>query len=270
VRAYDQTILDHYREVAREFGLSANATMADNRTRLLETDLIVSFVRASLIRAEGRSIEDLIIADVGCGNGYSLGVLHGIDPRPKFIGFEFSPELRALAEARFAGTDVKIRAADIRERGRMGEPLVDVLICQRVLINLLDRRDQITARDNMIEMLRPGGCILFIEAFDSSLRVLNQARAEFDLDPLPAAHHNLYLPDDFFADPRLRLWRGTAGELSENFLSTHFFVTRVLHPLLLREKEFKRNSLFVSFMSQALRENVGDFSPVKAHAFTRV
>jgi SAM-dependent methyltransferase len=272
VRAYDQTILDHYREVAREFGLSANATMADDRTRLLETKLIVSFFQAALIRAErdGRDIEDLVVADVGCGNGYSLGALQRADSRPKFIGFEFSPDLRALAETRFAGTNVQIRAADIRDRTTMTGPPVDILICQRVLINLLDRADQNRARDNIIEMVRAGGCVLFIEAFESSLGTLNRARAEFELDPLPPAHHNLYLPDEFFSGPRLEPWRGTSNELADNFLSTHFFVTRVLHPVLLKDKKFKRNSLFVSFMSQALKENVGDFSPVKAHAFSRI
>src|SRR5437016_11224818 len=101
--------------------------MADNWSRQLETELIGSFLRHSLalLEAGGRPVEELVVADIGCGNGYTLETLLRIDPRPKFIGFEFSPELRELAERRLFGSNVQICSADIRERTTLGRKPID-------------------------------------------------------------------------------------------------------------------------------------------------
>ena len=102
----------------------------------------------------------------------------------------------------------------------------DVLVLQRVLINLLDRSDQKRALDNVVNMLKPGGLLFAIEAFESGLAELNAARAECGLPPLPPAHHNLYLADGFFDHPLLARPSGNEGfEVAENLLSTHYFVT---------------------------------------------
>ncbi len=271
MRPYDQTILDHYKAVAGEAGLGANATMADSRTRQLETELIVRFVRRSLdlATAAGRRPEQVVIADIGCGNGYTLEVVRGIDPRPRLVGFEYSPDLRALAAQRFAAGGAEIRAADIRDRATLGAEPIDIALCQRVLINLLDPADQAAARDNIVDAVAPGGHLLFVESFTAGLDLLNEARGEFELAVIGAAHHNLYLGDDFFAVPALAPWAGPVDEVPEHFLSTHYYVTRVVHPLLLGQRPFRHNSLFTGFMSQALAQNVGAFSPIRARAFSR-
>jgi hypothetical protein len=110
---------------------------------------------------------------------------------------------------------------------------------------------------------------VFIEAFSRQLDTLNEARAEFELPPIPPADHNLYLPDDFFAVSTLR--RLEAPEVPPaNFLSTHYYVTRVLHPGLIPDTAVKRNSEFVRFFSGALRQNVGDYSPLRLNAFEKI
>ena len=121
---------------------------------------------------------------------------------------------------------------------------------------------------NLINVVHPGGTLLFIEAFSSALAKLNEARAEFELSPIPPAHHNLYLDDDFFEIDELKPL-GNNQLQPVNFLSTHYFVTRVLHPLHLGDRPLKRNSEFVRFFSQALKENVGDYSPLKLHMFEK-
>lgn len=271
-RDYDKVIRDHYQGVAKDVGLSPSSTMADERTRKLETDAIVSFVGWSLRR---RKKVAGIIMDVGCGNGYTLQVLSQRYPRCRFIGVEMSDELRALASERFRGQkNVWIRKGDIRDAEFGGEARVDVVLSQRVLINLLDPVDQKLALENIINTVvavrgrRPGGSLLFIEAFTSALARLNEARSEFDLSALPPAHHNLYLADDYFLDPRLRPVVA-AGLASTNFLSTHYFVTRVLHPMMTRNKPFKRNSEFVRFFTEALQPAVGDYSPLRLCQFER-
>jgi SAM-dependent methyltransferase len=269
---YDKVILDHYRDVALRDGDKPEATMADKRIRQLETEVIVKFfesAREELV-SSGRPVESIVVADIGCGNGYTLDVLSQLDERPKFVGFEYSPELHDIAERRFKGKRVEIRPADIRNSKTISLPArFDIVICQRVIINVLDLRDQERARDNIISAASARAHFLFLECFKSGLDRLNLAREEFGMEPLPPAHHNLYLGDDFFDVSSLGPWSGPDGLIRKNFLSTHYFVTRVLHPFLLGGRPFQRNSIFASFMSQALAQNIGDVSPLCARVFAK-
>ncbi len=275
-RQYDAVIAEHYRRVAEDCGLSGTSTMADEITRGLESEAITHFVSTALKEyLDAGGTGPATIMDVGCGNGYTLERLVETFPDHRFIGVEHSRELRALASSRFRQHEkVTVVAGDIRTPAFARPDSADVLICQRVLINLLDLRDQRAAMDNIISVLStpargraPGKCI-FIEGFSSFLATLNEARAEFDLPAIPPAPHNLYLPENFFDTPRLRAV--DAGSIPPpNFLSTHYYVTRVLHPCLTTNKPFKRNSAFVAFFSEALKKNVGDFSPVRLQVFER-
>jgi SAM-dependent methyltransferase len=267
--SYDSEIRRHYQSVARETGLSPASTMADLRTRELETQLIIRFL--DLARdAQDRPRRRLTrVFDVGCGNGYTLSVIQQKFPQYELHGFEFTDELRVLAESRFAnGHGARIHPADVRARNYSRGVLSDVIIVQRVLINLMDAGDQQLALENILASLNIGGHVLFIEAFAGGLQILNEARAEFGIEPIPPAEHNFLLPDDFFSNCS-RLMPFAATTIPSNFLSTHYFTTRVLHPLALSDRPFVRNSHFVSFMSQALAQNVGDYSPVRAFAFMK-
>jgi SAM-dependent methyltransferase len=269
--SYDKVILDHYQDVAKSSGLSSESTMMDSRTRELETKLLSQVYLAAIKRFEkaGRKAESLVVADFGCGNGYTLEVLSKLDNRPKLVGYEFSPDLRALAKQRFGGGRVDIRPVDIRKRETMGPEPVDIAISQRVVINLLSNEDQVAARDNLVQATSATGILVFIECFHTGLDNLNAARSEFGLKPLPPAHHNLYLADDFFANSGLVDCVDLLPENPKSFLSTHYYVTRVLHELALDGRPFVRNSHFVKFMSQALQQNIGEFSPIRAAVFRK-
>lgn len=271
-RDYDQVILSHYREVAEESGLDPASTMADQRTRQLETDLICDFVALSIDRHRraGTRDEDIQLMDVGCGNGYTLSVLSERFPKLNFVGFEYTPELRKIANSRFPNGSVRVSEADIRDPDFTRGVKAHIVICQRVLINLLDGSDQAAALTHIVESTEVGSCLLFIECFQSGLHCLNEARAEFDLPPLPTAHHNLYLSDQFFSHRAdLRSLESESARIPANFLSTHYFVSRVFHPVLLGNREMKRNSHWVNFFSRALVQAVGNYSPVRAAAFER-
>jgi len=277
-KVYDDLISDHYRKVASKEGLEPTSTMADSITREKETSVIIEFVGDALNRMQGIPLgQPAVIMDVGCGNGYTLEVLSQHFPEQTYIGIEKTDELRSLAISRFdQAKNVSIMEGDIRDDEFFGGNAADVLLCQRVLINLLNEDDQQKALTNIVNAVKSpqgenkGGCLLFIEAFSSSLNVLNTAREEFDLPPIDPAHHNLYLQDDFFINPTLELYSSSSALSPSNFLSTHYFVTRVLHPILLEDRPFKRNSEFVKFFTQALRENVGDYSPLRLMRFERI
>jgi SAM-dependent methyltransferase len=275
---YDSTVQEHYQEVASQHGLSPTSTMEDERTRELETQAIMLFIEeAQQNLRQGKATGETTIMDVGCGNGYTLEAISKEYPAPTLVGIENSPALRELASSRFAGcSTVRIRGGDIRDAGFAQETVADILICQRVLINLLDGEDQRNAFHHIIDAVAPptrgsrGGFLLFIEAFLGPLARLNVARAEFNLPPMAPAPYNRYLADDFFLTPRLAPLAADGFLPPPNFLSTHYFVTRVLHEIFSQNLPFKRNSEFVRFLSLALRQNVGDYSPLKLHMFRRV
>jgi SAM-dependent methyltransferase len=277
-KKYDELITNHYREVANKDGLESTSTMADQITRQKETKAITDFVEDAIRHQQWAALgKPLVIMDVGCGNGYTLEVLAQKFPMNKFIGIEKIDEFRTLAASRFdQSTNVSILEGDVRDMGFADGIVADILICQRVLINLLDLSDQQKALNNIVNTVRTphdkfkGGALLFIEAFQSPLNSLNAARLEFNLPPIESAHHNLYLPDDFFNTPALDQYHASEEVPPRNFLSTHYFVSRVLHPILLKDIPFKRNSEFVSFFTQALKENVGDYSPLKLMLFERI
>jgi SAM-dependent methyltransferase len=258
--SYDSIILKHYRDEAQQHGDAATSTMSDLRTRKLETDFLLGFI-ARYVPADGS------IADFGCGNGFTLAQIRAAFPKLRLTGFEFTPDLCKIATERFAGDPkTEIVAGDIRQPAR--DASFDAVVCQRVLINLLDPQDQAAGLRNLAAALVPGGYLALIEAFNAPLNNLNAARAEFGLPPLPPAHHNLYLADTFFeVEKSLEPARDPA--LPENFLSTHYFVSRVLHPLALEDRPFVRNSHFVKFLSSALQPAVGDYSPVRGRIFRK-
>jgi len=275
-KEYDEIIDQHYKEVAKEYGQSSKSTMLDETTRHMETEAIIQFVGESLrlLKSEGSS-EPATIMDVGCGNGYTLDQLVSQYPDQNYVGIEKSNELRALTLSRFQGNDsVKILEGDIRDKDFAKGITADILVCQRVLINLLDIEDQKYALSNIVAVVksassrRSGGTILFIECFVNPLTQLNIARSEFNLPPIPPSHHNLYLPDDFFEIPQLRPLRSDGLLTPPNFLSTHYYVARVLHSAFTPDnKPLNRNSEFAKFFTHALNPNVGDYSPLKLYVF---
>lgn len=274
---YDDLIAEHYRNVAEQEGSKSTSTMTDIITREKETRAIVDFVGDSLIhRKVENNQQSAVIMDVGCGNGYTLEVLTRQYPKEKFIGVEKTKELRELAISRFENEErVLIMEGDIRDSNFATGNIPDILICQRVLINVLDENDQKEALRNIVHAvkkpnaLQSGGTLLFLESFSSSLTKLNEAREEFNLPAIKPAHHNLYLQDDFFKIPELKVFVTDGCILPPNFLSSHYYVTRVLHPIFIKDKLVKRNSEFVNFFTHALQENVGDYSPLKLYVFER-
>lgn len=277
---YEQFILEHYEQQATACGLAPTSTMLDATVRERETCLIERFAELAVryLEREGGGGLAPVVCDVGCGNGFTLMRLVERWPDARFWGIEFTPSLRELAVSRFRDRPgVTIAPGDLRDLSGY-DARFDLVVCQRVLINLLDTMDQRQGLATLARIVRPGGFLLSLEAFEGPLATLNAAREEFKLPPIPPAEHNRYLPEGFYAsEPSLEAVRGPMLHpglpddfLPSNFLSSHYFIARVLHPIALGpDRPFTRNSHFVQFLTSLCDRPVGDYAPIKAFAFRK-
>ena len=229
-----------------------------------ESDAILSAVSHWLQVANKRP-ESVSIGDFGCGNGTTLALLANSFPSSRVCGVEYNRELLSIAQA---VPNVEVVWGDLVDAASLPSDKLDVIILQRVLHVILNQAAQVVALENVINLLKPGGLLVTIEAFDSGLQLMNECRAEFNLPPAKMPHHNLFLSDDFFLNSG-RLEKVDCG-ISEHFLSTHYYLSYVVYPALAAATggEFNRNSIFVAMMGQML-PNVGNIGSNRFLTFQR-
>lgn len=255
MKHYDAIQNSHYNKVALESGSSPSSTMADIVVRNTETNSIASTIQAWREKHKKNS-DKIKILDAGCGNGYTLDNLAQTFPsNTQLLGLEYNKELLKLAQSR---NEIQFVWGDLYEKNTLPNEQFDIIILQRVLINIQDPEHQKTALENVVSMLKPNGLLIAIEAFSSGLELINQSRAEFNLDPVKMPYHNYYLEENFFAhsDSIKQVSYG----VSEYFLSTHYYLSYVFYPAICKATEagFNRSSFFVQFFGELL-PNRGKF-----------
>lgn len=270
IKQDEELILRHYREQAEKHGDSPSSTMEDLIVRERELEAITVFL-AALRR---RSDHELKVLDLGCGNGYALGEVSRELPLNRYWGLDFSEDLLEVARGRGLPR-VEFASGDARalpyETG-----FFDAVYTERCLINILETPEQIRALQEVARVLKPGGHYLMLETFTDGFENYNRARQESGLDPVPTPYHNLMFNKKEFLsciEPLFEVVGPSSladdtetKKLEPNFLSSHFFIARVLHPVIVRDR-FVRNSEFVRFFSQLVSHipPCGNYSPIQAY-----
>ena len=247
----DKVIKEHYKLQAELSKDTATSTMADPIIREKEVALISNFFNLETIK---KNCKDVL--EIGCGNGYTISLLKDKYPNYKFTGLDFSEDLLKIANDRKL-EGVEFLQGDARKLQFQDESF-DVIYTERCIINLLTWPEQQQALQEMKRILRKGGYILFMESFSDGYNNLNKARTELGLDAIAMPHHNLYFEKETFEpfvsslftiiDP-MSIGAADANVLNRNFLSTHYFVARVMHPLMTKGDPFLKNTEFVKFHS---------------------
>ena len=246
----DEIIKEHYKTQAQKHKDSALSTMEDPITRQKEVTLIQNFFRLPAVRKTGGKV-----LEIGCGNGYTLSHLVTQFPEYKFTGLDFSEDLLEIARSRKL-RNVAFEQGDARNL-KFDDESFDVVYTERCIINLLSWEEQQQALNEMHRILKKGGFLLFIESFTEGYENLNKARIELGLDSIPMPHHNFYFEREKFETFVLNQFDivnaeelgGNALDVPRNFLSTHYFTARVMHPLLTKGDPNMKNTEFVKFFS---------------------
>jgi ubiquinone/menaquinone biosynthesis C-methylase UbiE len=264
----EELIRAHYRRVAEVHGTSPRSTMEDEFVRQKELEWITSY--RDLLRL--RNGAPLKILDLGCGNGYTLALLGKATPPDQFWGVDFSEELLEIARSRGLA-NCALMQGDARQLAFETDTF-DLVYTERCLINILDPSDQMQALREIARVLKPGGSYLMIECFTDGLANNNKARADCGLPPIKEAHHNLYFEKELFLEEIRDLF--TCVDVTEqapefpcrwNFLSSYYFVSRVLYPSLLHGGELVRNSEVAKFFS--FLPPMGNYSPIQAFVLNK-
>ena len=261
----DQIILDHYKKVARNQGLNANSTIQDPFIR--ETE-ISFFIKSIEEFGNRRGSFDFSVLDVGCGNGFLLEAINKQFPELKLHGLDFSPDLLALAKNRKI-QDINFFLGDARRLGDFSGNY-DVIISERSVINILESREQKLALYNIADSLKKGGLYLQSESYFEPLVNLNRARREMRLNDITPLKHNRFLRE--FNVMALRDHRDLIEQdsiIKTNYLSTYFFVSRVLHQIIRPDGGKVKYSHLVNFMAEGFGPAVGNYSPILLRTFQK-
>ena len=257
MKKYIKEVDSHYSEVARIYGASKKSTMHNDFIRDTETE----FIKSSLLNINQKES----ILDIGCGNGYTLDILNKIYNKNSIKihlnGIEPNKDLFNISKKRLKKSNITLSNRGIFSLTK--DQKFDVIICQRILINLLDKKDQNKALKVLKNLLKKDGHIILIECFENTFENLNRARSEFGLEKLKPSHHNLYLKRKYVLSHFKEIFFYDTTQFQKS-LSVHYYLTRVIHQLFLdiNQMPFKRNSPFLSFIN-GLNFNLKlNFSPI--------
>lgn len=261
----DEIIFKHYQNVAKQYGLAPTSSMKDQVIRDGEINFFVRAISEVLKNKDGAGQS---LFDVGCGNGHLLQTLREHFPKLKLYGLEFHPDLCQLAKSRNISECEVVQGDMRRELSMFGTH--DIVVTERSVINLLSKAEQNIAFTNIAAVINNGGHYIFSESFEEPKRNINRARKEMALpDDVAPSKHNLWLSEeDLELLPTLGL-KEIDTSIPKNYLSTHFYITRVFHPCVLPGGGRAGAGEFQNFFNQALAPAIGNYSPILFRVFAK-
>ncbi len=206
--------------------------------------------------------EDARVLDVGCGNGYST-LSFAARTRSDFHGIDFVPEMiEAAAQLRrrfeLLGS-AQFHVGDVTHLP-FAEGAFDVVISQRCLLNLPSRREQRQAMAEIARVLKPDGVYLMLEGTLQGLGRLNRLRERFGLPAIPEADPRTNWFSNKFDEDELpdMIRRHFRGITDVQRFGMYYFLSRVLHPLLVMPEEPRFDAKLNAIARQICRE-IPDF-----------
>ncbi len=254
---YKKIVKNRYFEEAKKTELSLSSTMPDLNTRRLEIENIVKYLD-----------ENSHCLEIGCGNG-AASIEISKNKKLDLISTDDNEKMIELAKRQPRDNikgNLEFKQTNVLDLNY--DNIFDTVFSIRCIINLMTWDDQKIALKKMINAVKNNGKIILLEAFSDGLGELNQARNEFNLEPIPPAFHNFHLKKDLVIN---YLSENNCKLIEENnFLSSYYFASRVLYPILAKANniEMIKNSKFDQFFS--FLPSFGNFAHIKILHFEKI
>lgn len=214
-------IKEYWEKQAQKYKGSHEASWGDNFMIDLEIESI------------GKHLSDReTVLDVGCGNGYSTLCQADSHKFESIVGVDFADNMIAEAnkskQALNAADNVNFEVGDVRSLG-FEDNSFDVAYTTRVIINLANWEQQTEAINECLRVVKPGGKVIFSEAFWEPLVLLNSLRTLKQLPALVEHDFNRYIKkkkmEEFLNSKGLRF------EV-DDFSSVYYLGSRFLRELI--------------------------------------
>jgi SAM-dependent methyltransferase len=183
------------------------------------------------------------LADFGCGNGEAT--VRYAAKVARCVGIERSGHLRGQAEraAQESGlSNISIRSGDILDTSLPASEF-DVVVTQRLLINLGSWEEQVQGCLNVHRMLKPGGRYIMIENTNDGFSALNDVRVTLGMAPIPQHWHNRF----FDYDQLMEFFNGKFQLLRHYDFGLYYLLTRVYVQMF---------ASFVGYGAQAVKDPI--------------
>lgn len=212
---------------------STTISIIDKNLHELETETACRYLKSS----------DEIV-DIGCGDGKAT-VVYARKVK-KCTAYDRSDFLRKKAAEEVKRSSLKnttIKSGDILKMKKIPEK-PDVVITQRLLINLANWNEQKVAIENIYNMLKPSGLYIMIENTKDAHIALNDMRHQVGLEPVAIHWHNLY----FDYNQLMAYLKDKFQLFNFHDFALYYFLTRVYTQMFLfftgYGKNAKKNPLF--------------------------
>ena len=142
--------------------------------------------------------------------------------------FDYSENMIERARSTYGEENNRFFHGSVLSRATCDTRTYDAAICVRVLINLRDLSEQITALGNLAYWLKPGAKLILIEGFRDGFDSLNAVRTDCGMPALRPAPINYYSYLDELKGQITSLF-----EIACEFHTGMFdFLTRVVYPAI--------------------------------------
>jgi len=227
-----EKIKSYWSEKAEQRGLDPRATTFDFNQKQLEVEDVFRFF-LNLDR------ENIKILDIGCGTGYlscelaqkGLWEIHGVDYSDKII--EVCNQRRELLD----DADKErlfFRCADVLDLPYESQ-FFDVVIGERILINLPSLEQQKRAVQEIARVLKPQGFYLMFEGSKEGLQRLNNLRKLYGLYEIGDHWTQFKIEEKTF----IPFLENHFNVINLKRYGMFYFLSRIIHPLLVAPEEPK-------------------------------
>lgn len=261
-----ENIKGYWDKNVKERGQELSATSLDFQLREVEVYHICKFFESIKKHVK--------VLDLGCGNGYLGAVLVNKFNNIEYIGLDYLPSMVESAKQRIKNMNAKgkinfIVGDAMKANELFEEEDFDIIITERLLVNLGSEKNQYLCVDNAMKLLKKGGFFLMLEGTLEGWSKLNEYRKKFNLAEI-GNHWTVTRVVEKNMIPALEK-KGLKLIKRQDF-GMYYFLSRIVHPLDILPKEPLYSDQFNNTAKEIAKEipEFNDIGRMKFFIFLKV